>query len=155
MTAALMLGSLQDLGVGWVILGHSERRALMKESSELIADKTGEPGHYNTKFSTRSVSMHAVTAVRFKKTEHCGGISTAMWSLHRRLQISLMPAFNACSGLAASVHPREHHLGSLPPAVQECNVQCMLLFSCSCADHNELLVASCMCSPAHPASSHQ
>lgn len=34
---------LQDLGVGWVILGHSERRALIKESSALIADKTGAP----------------------------------------------------------------------------------------------------------------
>lgn len=59
MTAALVLGTLQDLGVGWVILGHSERRALMKESSELIADKTGEPGHNNLAFSPRSVSTHA------------------------------------------------------------------------------------------------
>jgi len=33
--------AVQDLGVGWVILGHSERRALIKESSDLIADKTG------------------------------------------------------------------------------------------------------------------
>ena len=29
-----------DLGLKWVVLGHSERRALIGESSEFIADKT-------------------------------------------------------------------------------------------------------------------
>jgi len=31
---------LADLGLKWVILGHSERRALLKESSEFVAEKT-------------------------------------------------------------------------------------------------------------------
>eukprot|EP00270_Netrium_digitus_P014171 TRINITY_DN477_c0_g1_i4.p1 TRINITY_DN477_c0_g1~~TRINITY_DN477_c0_g1_i4.p1 ORF type:complete len:282 (-),score=89.88 TRINITY_DN477_c0_g1_i4:309-1070(-) len=30
---------LVDFGIPWVILGHSERRALIKESNELVADK--------------------------------------------------------------------------------------------------------------------
>lgn len=29
-----------DLGLQWVILGHSERRSLLKESNELVGDKT-------------------------------------------------------------------------------------------------------------------
>eukprot|EP00208_Stichococcus_sp_RCC1054_P006210 CAMPEP_0206138860 /NCGR_PEP_ID=MMETSP1473-20131121/3732_1 /ASSEMBLY_ACC=CAM_ASM_001109 /TAXON_ID=1461547 /ORGANISM="Stichococcus sp, Strain RCC1054" /LENGTH=256 /DNA_ID=CAMNT_0053532389 /DNA_START=203 /DNA_END=973 /DNA_ORIENTATION=- len=40
---------LKDLGVGWVILGHSERRALIKESSALIADKTDYALHHGLK----------------------------------------------------------------------------------------------------------
>jgi hypothetical protein len=36
---------VQDLGVGWVILGHSERRALIPESNELVAEKAGELCH--------------------------------------------------------------------------------------------------------------
>eukprot|EP00884_Botryococcus_braunii_P021510 jgi/Botrbrau1/8042/Bobra.13_2s0013.2 len=31
---------LKDIGLSWVILGHSERRALLGESSEFIAEKT-------------------------------------------------------------------------------------------------------------------
>lgn len=31
---------LKDIGLSWVILGHSERRAILGESSEFIADKT-------------------------------------------------------------------------------------------------------------------
>ncbi len=31
---------LKDLAVDWVILGHSERRTLFKETDELIAQKT-------------------------------------------------------------------------------------------------------------------
>ena len=30
---------LTDLGVQWVILGHSERRSLLKESNELVGEK--------------------------------------------------------------------------------------------------------------------
>lgn len=75
MTAALVLATLQDLGVGWVILGHSERRALLKESSELIADKTGEPGHDNLDFSARSVITQACSCltVSTHPREHCLG----------------------------------------------------------------------------------
>ena len=32
--------ALADLGVPWVILGHSERRSLLGESSELVGRKT-------------------------------------------------------------------------------------------------------------------
>ncbi|CAL8471024.1 g10566 [Coccomyxa elongata] len=39
-TGELSAEILTDLGIPWVILGHSERRALIGESSELIADKT-------------------------------------------------------------------------------------------------------------------
>lgn len=31
---------LKDLGVPWVILGHSERRSLLKESNEFVGEKT-------------------------------------------------------------------------------------------------------------------
>ena len=30
---------IKDLGVNWVILGHSERRSILNESVEVIADK--------------------------------------------------------------------------------------------------------------------
>ncbi|GMP23039.1 hypothetical protein CsSME_00000794 [Camellia sinensis var. sinensis] len=30
---------LVNMGIPWVILGHSERRALLKESNEFVADK--------------------------------------------------------------------------------------------------------------------
>ncbi|KAK9901390.1 hypothetical protein WJX75_009893 [Coccomyxa subellipsoidea] len=39
-TGELSAEILVDLGIPWVILGHSERRALIGESSELIADKS-------------------------------------------------------------------------------------------------------------------
>jgi triosephosphate isomerase len=39
-TGELSAEMLSDLKVGWVILGHSERRSLLGESSEFVADKT-------------------------------------------------------------------------------------------------------------------
>ena len=30
---------VKDLGAGWVILGHSERRALIKESNDFVGEK--------------------------------------------------------------------------------------------------------------------
>lgn len=38
-TAETSPAMLQDLGIGWVILGHSERRHVFGESDELIAEK--------------------------------------------------------------------------------------------------------------------
>jgi triosephosphate isomerase len=40
---------LVDLGIGWVILGHSERRALINESNEMVADKTDYALHHGLK----------------------------------------------------------------------------------------------------------
>lgn len=40
---------LKDLGVGWVILGHSERRALIPESNELVAEKADYSLHHGLK----------------------------------------------------------------------------------------------------------
>jgi len=39
-TGEISAEQLQDFGINWVILGHSERRSLFHESSELIAEKT-------------------------------------------------------------------------------------------------------------------
>ncbi|KAK6350123.1 triosephosphate isomerase [Orbilia brochopaga] len=39
-TGELTVKMLVDHGIEWVILGHSERRTIFKESSEFIADKT-------------------------------------------------------------------------------------------------------------------
>ncbi|KAJ6228705.1 triosephosphate isomerase [Anaeramoeba flamelloides] len=39
-TAEISVGMLQDIGIDWVILGHSERRHIYKESHELIGEKT-------------------------------------------------------------------------------------------------------------------
>ena len=39
-TGEISADMLKDLGLGWTILGHSERRALFHESDELIAKKT-------------------------------------------------------------------------------------------------------------------
>lgn len=39
-TGEISAEALADAGLNWVILGHSERRALNEESNELVADKT-------------------------------------------------------------------------------------------------------------------
>ncbi|KAH3671573.1 hypothetical protein OGAPHI_000276 [Ogataea philodendri] len=39
-TGEISAVSLKDLGIPWVILGHSERRTIFKETDELIASKT-------------------------------------------------------------------------------------------------------------------
>lgn len=39
-TGEISAESLKDIGVQWVILGHSERRTILKESDEFIASKT-------------------------------------------------------------------------------------------------------------------
>lgn len=38
-TGEISPAMLKDLGLGWVILGHSERRAIFGETDELIAEK--------------------------------------------------------------------------------------------------------------------
>ncbi len=39
-TGEISVDSLKDIGINWVILGHSERRTIIKESDEFIASKT-------------------------------------------------------------------------------------------------------------------
>lgn len=39
-TGEVSVSQIKDAGATWVILGHSERRTLLKESSEFIAEKT-------------------------------------------------------------------------------------------------------------------
>ncbi|ODQ83132.1 hypothetical protein BABINDRAFT_159584 [Babjeviella inositovora NRRL Y-12698] len=39
-TGEISVEALKDLGVNWAILGHSERRTIIKESDEFIASKT-------------------------------------------------------------------------------------------------------------------
>lgn len=40
-TGEISPAMLKDIGIQWVILGHSERRSIFKESDELIAEKCG------------------------------------------------------------------------------------------------------------------
>jgi len=40
-TGELSVAFLKDLGLSWVILGHSERRTLFGETDEIVADKVG------------------------------------------------------------------------------------------------------------------
>ncbi|KOS18708.1 Triosephosphate isomerase [Escovopsis weberi] len=39
-TGEISVSQLQDSGVAWTILGHSERRTILKESDEVVASKT-------------------------------------------------------------------------------------------------------------------
>jgi triosephosphate isomerase len=39
-TGEISVSQLQDLGVHWTILGHSERRTLLKETDDVVASKT-------------------------------------------------------------------------------------------------------------------
>ncbi|ODQ65763.1 Triosephosphate isomerase [Nadsonia fulvescens var. elongata DSM 6958] len=39
-TGEVSVAQIKDVGADWVIIGHSERRTIIKESDELIADKT-------------------------------------------------------------------------------------------------------------------
>lgn len=39
-TGEIAVTQLKDIGVKWAIIGHSERRTILKESDELIAEKT-------------------------------------------------------------------------------------------------------------------
>lgn len=39
-TGEVSVAQLKDVGATWVILGHSERRTIIKETDELVADKT-------------------------------------------------------------------------------------------------------------------
>lgn len=68
-TGEVSAGMLRDIGADWVILGHSERRQIMKEDDHLVASKVA---------GALDAGMHVVLCVGETQQDRAAGMHSAV-----------------------------------------------------------------------------
>ena len=85
--AQIAPGQLTDLGVHWVILGHSERRSLLDESNEFVGEKTANALRHGMKGHCMHWRDATAAGVRRGETAH----ASALWGLLQAGPSSQLP----------------------------------------------------------------